>query len=143
VTGAPQVGASVADMNSARSQAQRLRAEWLLSINAGLLTLPELVEFAATPDGAALRSIRLRGLLMSQPRWGETRADAVLSALRAVLYLPADIPLAKLAVGWLLDNRSADGRRFDAFLDVTGTDRIAPWRGFPFSENPAAPAAFG
>lgn len=127
----PTNAASIDVLNSARRRALRMRAEWLTQVHEGLITVTELISYAATDDGAPLRVIRLRDLLLSQDRWGQARADAAMQSLREVLYLGNELPLRRLTVSWLLDNRT-NGQRFDAFLDVLGAERIAPWRGFPF-----------
>ena len=132
----PRNAVTVDALNSARRRAQRLRAEWLTSVHEGFMPVTDLIAYAATEDGAPLRRVRLRELLLSQERWGESRTETVLASLRAVLNLGDDLPLRRITVGWLLDNRTS-GQRFDAFLDVlgaaTGAGRSTPWTGFPFT----------
>ena len=61
--------------------ARRLRAEWLVGIAQGLIEPTQLVQHAATPEGAALLRVRLLKLLLARPGKGPRDADAVIEAL--------------------------------------------------------------
>ena len=120
--------------------ARRLRAEWLVGIAQGLIEPTQLVQHAATPEGAALLRVRLLKLLLARPGKGPKDADAVIAAL--LREHPTTMPPSKLTVGWLLDNRCY-GRRFSSWLAVLhATRKEPPWPGFPFTAEPGTtPAA--
>lgn len=114
--------------------ARRQRAEWLIGLDAGLVTPTDVVVHAATEPGRALRRLTLRQVLTSRPGWGPARAGEVLTRLRRLTGTPDDGPA--LTVGWLVDSRSS-GHRFHAWFDVMGIDRDQPpWPGFPFTDPP-------
>ena len=120
--------------------ARHCRAEWLVGVAQGLIEPTQLVQHAATAEGAPLLRIRLQKLLLARPGKGPRDADAVIEAL--LREHPSTVPAAKLTVAWLLDNRAL-GRRFSSWLAVLHATRKAPpWPGFPFTAEPGSvPAA--
>ncbi len=120
--------------------ARHCRAEWMVGVAQGLIEPTQLVQHAATDEGAPLLRIRLQKLLLARPGKGPRDADAVIDAL--LREHPSTVPAAKLTVAWLLDNRAL-GRRFSSWLAVLHATRKAPpWPGFPFTAEPGpAPAA--
>lgn len=113
-----------------RDQAQKGRAEWLVSLDAGLLTSKDLFEEASAARGKHLLRIPLRQVLLSTKGIGEARATKVLDRIRRLLGVST--PARDMTVGWLLDSR-AGGRRFMAWVDATAEHRSEPWSGFPYS----------
>lgn len=127
------VGASAA-LRAARRQ----RGEALASISAGLLSVAELVELAATPDGVALRRIRISAVLaeLGCPRG---TVQSLLGMLRRLAGVGQRIPDRSLTIGWAIDRR-ASGRRQMALCEILvlrsgeqGT-RPAPVGGYPYRE---------
>ena len=120
--------------------ARRYRAEWLVGVAQGLIEPTQLVQHAATDEGAALLRVRLQKLLLARPGKGPRDADTVLQAL--LREHPSTVPPAKLTVAWLLDNRCL-GRRFSSWLAVLHVSRKQPpWPGFPYTAEPGTvPAA--
>jgi hypothetical protein len=130
--------AGMVAMWAAGAAARRCRAEWMLGVTQGLIEPTQLVQHAATDDGAPLLRINLRRLLLARPGRGARDADSVIEALlrehpsRTNGTKPAD-----LTVAWLLDNRAL-GRRFSTWLAVLHANRTEPpWPGFPFTPAPA------
>ena len=127
---------AAADMRTVLNAARRCRAEWLVGVAQGLIDPTQLVQHAATDDGAPLLKVRLRKLLLSRPGHTPRDADTVIEAL--LRQQPSRVPPGELTVAWLLDNRT-QGRRFAAWLAVLhGTRKQPPWPGFPFTPPPAA-----
>jgi hypothetical protein len=136
--------ASIAELNTARAIADRMRREYLTSVTLSQdpqypygLTIVDVIEAAAHPDRSPLRTIRLRELLLSQPGWGVKRTSEFLS--RFVNRAGARLPASGMTIGWLLDGRVM-GDRWIAFCDTwqqyAGV-RAEPWTGFPMTAPPA------
>lgn len=119
--------------NISRAQANALRAQWLVGLAGDLLTVSDLLAFAATPKGRPLRRISLWQLLTTQVGWGQARAAAALAHLRALLRCTA--PNSAMTIGWLLDNRTG-GRRLVALTTALSGQDNAPWPGYPFEAQP-------
>ncbi len=122
----PAVPLAVA--NISRSQANNLRAEWLIGLATDLLTVLDLLAHATTPDGRPLRRISLLQLLTAQVGCGQVRAMATLHQLRALLR--CSTPYTAMTIGWLLDNRTS-GRRLLAFATAMQGGANCPWAGWP------------
>ncbi|WP_156250841.1 hypothetical protein [Pseudactinotalea terrae] len=123
---------------AARRSAAMRRAEYLMSVTDGLLSVNDVVNAAAEPGNKALLRITLHQLLLSQPGWGQVRAGAAMDRLVSLLGLRLDVgPLRRLPLSWLLDPRAA-GTRLLAWLDATTPQMAAPWPGFPFTPAPGA-----
>lgn len=130
----PPVPLAVA--NISRAKAQEVRAEWLIGVAADLLTMTDLLNHAASPQGRPLRRISLFQLLTSRPGRGPATAKAALSQLRAALRCTT--PNKSMTIGWLLDNR-AGGRRFVAWVNCVEVGReLAPWANWPFAPAPSS-----
>lgn len=128
---------SLALANTAKREAARTRAAWLVSLGVeGNKTIPDLVRQATTEEGRPLRRITLRQLLLTQEGWGRARADRVLSLTTSLL---GHEPTSRLTVAWLIDAR-AGRRRVRALVDAL-TERDVPWIGFPYA--PPLPAGGG
>lgn len=125
----------------ARLSAQRTRAAHLASVAEGVLSVPEVIMAATTPQGVALLRLRLRSLLEAQPGCGRKRAAAVMARLRLLTGEAFDERTVDLR--WLLDNRSRG--RFVHWLTATGRYPNPPWPGFPFAPAPdrATPGSRG
>jgi hypothetical protein len=120
-------------LNSALAGARRVRAEWLLSMNAGVLSLADLVSHADTDAGVALRAIHLMEILQTQPKWGRQRSKVAMEALRRRCEVADSTPNRRLTVGWLIDHRTS-GQRVTALGDqLTSGNRSAPSAGFPYT----------
>lgn len=127
--------------NSARFEANRQRAEWLVAVANGDTTVVDVIEWATTTDGKALLRVPLRKLLLAQPGWGEDRTRSTITKTLAVTGRRG-LPTRKATIAWLLDHR-AGGKRFQAFCDaVTAPPAKAPWVAFPFTPA-TADLAFG
>jgi hypothetical protein len=122
--------------NSARDAAAKLRAEWLVSLDAELVSVSDLLLHACTLEGRPLLRLPLRQVLLSQPDLGVARAGKILARIQDLLGL--EMPVRKMTVAWLLDRR-AGGRRFMAWLDATQKSRSEPWPGFPYRSPFSAP----
>lgn len=113
--------------NSSIEAANRLRAEWLLSITSGMVTVADLLDHASTPDGSALRSVTLRGLLEALPEWGVQRARTttawITHRVRAGWRFRG-----KVTVGWIVDRRSPKRRAW--FLELVA-DTAPAMDGYP------------
>lgn len=120
-------------LSEARSSADTMRAEWLIGITSEILTVPDLIEQAILDEGKPLREITLRQLLLAQPRWGRTRVRQTLSRLRSVS--GTDLPVHRLTVGWIIDQR-AEHRNLLTWIDAVQTTDFLPWAGFPFAPEP-------
>lgn len=116
----------MAVVNSAAASARRLRAEWLQSITAGLVSADDLIAHAATDEGAPLRKLSLRQVILAPEGAGDVTLARRMAALAALVRVPA-----RPTVGWLIDTR-AGGRRLLAWLDGQ-TERTTPVTGFPFA----------
>lgn len=113
---------------------RRYRADWLESLDAGLVTPMDLLKHAATPAGRPLLRLTMRQVLLSVPHTSVPAAEKVLSQLRDVTGCH-DISLGKLTVGWLLDNR-AKGSRQAAWIGLDKQFRNSPpWPGYPFTPH--------
>lgn len=125
----------LAQANEAAKRARQTRAEWLVSVHQGMVTWPELVEFARTDAGRALRQIKLRRLLIEQDGWNKPRADdAIARALKVLGMSEVGERLTRsLSVGWLLDGRTGF-RRIAALSDAIAARNgfHAPCAGFPY-----------
>ncbi|MCU6481284.1 hypothetical protein [Arthrobacter sp. A2-55] len=119
-------------LNQARQNAARLRAEWMLLVHDGTVTLNDVLQEAQHQESKALLRLSVRQLLMSQPNWGRGKADSVIGHILSVLDVEIDRRL--VTVGWLLDPR-AGGRRFAAWLDAFEPKQRPPWPGFPHARS--------
>jgi hypothetical protein len=115
--------------NNARAEAARDRAEWLVSLDAGVNTAEDLFEFACTFEGRPLLRLPLRQVLLARKGFGTARATKTLARVQSLLGV--EMPVRKMTVAWLLDSR-VGGRRFMAWLDCTRDFRSEPWSGFPY-----------
>lgn len=118
-------------LNSARREASLYRAEWLMSLTAGIVTIPDLMSEAANPEARALLKLSLRQVLLSQPGWGRRKAERILTHIESVT--GARMERRKITVGWLLDPR-AGGRRYAAWLDAF-EPKTTPHPGFPYARS--------
>lgn len=132
----PAVPLAVA--NISRSQANILRAEWLLGIASDYLTVLDLLTQATSAAGRPLRRISLFQLLTAQAGCGPATVTATLERLRANLRCTTENPA--MTVGWLLDNRTG-GRRLRALTAALLASEQQPWLNWPFTAAPTAPTA--
>jgi hypothetical protein len=123
----------IPELNSALAASRRVRAEWLLAMEAGVLGVAELVSHATTEEGAPLRAIHLAEILRTQPGWGRRRTRVAMETLRRRLGVPGTTPDYRLTVGWLVDRRSSGWRRIALCDQLTNDPRSAPSAGFPYT----------
>lgn len=127
--------ADVSRATAAAADAARIRASWLMALSDGRATTSDLVAAAARPDGRALRSIRLRDLLLSEHRSAST-TDRALAKLRRMTSVPAE----RLTVGWLVDSRQGGTNRLvtfcDALVSTTMRREIITSSGWPYAPLP-------
>lgn len=116
--------------HTAKREAERMRAEWLYSVQVGVLTVPDLIQAATSESGRPLRRITLNQLLEAQG-WGRARNQRALDHIRNLLGTTSD---RRLNVAWLVDAR-ADGRRLQVWADAL-KERVPPWTGFPYTPCP-------
>lgn len=133
----PQVSLAVA--NQAARHARRTRAEALLSVATGMLTVTDVIKESATDPTGALLKIRLHQLLQAQDGWGQGRALRVIHRTLDVLGEPVSDRAEMLSktLSWLLDSRTG-GNRLAAFCDVLMERKqdVPPWPGFPHLAAP-------
>lgn len=118
---------------AAAAVANEARSRCLVEIALGRRTVKDVVFAAMTPDGSALRRIRLDQLILAQPGFGPVRAHAFLSVVAATIGGSTNI--AGRDIGWLIDHR-VGGKRLLAWLDA-GSSKTPYWGGFPKSARPA------
>lgn len=114
----------------ARVAAAEVRARWRKSLLDGMVTVDDLLRFAATIEGGPLRSMRLSDVLASQADWSQARAHTAVARLRRELGV--DVAPSKLTVRWLLDGRTSRHREW-ALVQRRPT---TPFDGFPFAPEP-------
>lgn len=114
----------------ALERARRVRAEHLLAVAEGFVTVDDVIRSAKGIP--ALRRIRIRQLLAAQPGWGVVSADRVLGRMRVLLDgRVTDRP----TVGWLVDAVNG-GVRLAAFCEARDRFTGAPWPGWPYFAPP-------
>jgi hypothetical protein len=112
------------------------RAGWLAAIEGGMVSVADLLVAAKSPDGHALRQIKLADLLYALMRHKYPAAPA--HARRASRAMLADV-LRKdktgskgVTVAWLLSNR-VGGKRLDALAEALARDnRQVPNARWPY-----------
>ncbi|WP_412905262.1 hypothetical protein [Aeromicrobium sp. 179-A 4D2 NHS] len=119
------------ELAEARRRASRTRAEWLVAITEGVVTVDDLIRAACEPDGKPLMKISLSQLLLAQPGVGKAKAERVLRKTHTALSGRGDDSQPLQTVANLVDPRSG-GRRYVAFRDAL-SDRQTPVTGFPFA----------
>ncbi|WP_104136662.1 hypothetical protein [Cryobacterium sp. Y62] len=120
---------AIVELNAARAAAQEIRSEWLTAVTIGVLTIHDLVEHAAAPEGRPLMRLPLRRLLLASPDFTIKEADRILKHVSDVLRLRDDDRRNQRTVQWLLDDRTGC-RRFMAWMDAIAP-RERPWSGWP------------
>jgi hypothetical protein len=129
-----------ADAQAVRRRADVVRAEALLSVARGTLTVWDVLRQASVPAGKPLLRLSLRQLLLAQPGVGLKISFTRTRALFALLGVPMDPSAPSATVQWLIDPR-ANGRRVLALIDVMGVRTGPPWAGFPFASQVSADAS--
>ena len=130
---------AIIDLNLARASAQEMRGEWLTAVAIGVVTIHDLVEHAAAPEGRPLMRLPLRRLLLASPDFTIKEADRILKHVSDVLGLRDDDRRNQRTVQWLLDDRTGC-RRFMAWMDAIAP-RERPWPGWP--ATPSSTTAVG
>lgn len=140
----PTTAVDHATATRASVAANRMRAEYLQSVAAGMLTVNDVVTAACEDGHRPLLRISLDQLLRARPGWGQARSHAALT--RIVTFCgqhPTKDTLRRLDLAWLLDPRAA-GARLLAFLDALSPESPAnPLAGFPYGVRPTRPAGGG
>lgn len=119
---------------AARKSAATMRAEYLASVNSGLLSVFDVIDSVQSETAKPLLKISLRQLLLAQEGWGVKRTDDALKMVATFTACEVD----KMTIGWLTDPR-ARGTRVIAFADALSPRRSPvrpPWPGFPFARKP-------
>jgi hypothetical protein len=129
----PLTGAPLSVARQALVSADAQRAEHLLAVAEGTLSVEDVIEAACSEAGRPLRRIGLRQLYLAQPGWGAARVEALLGALAK--RTAHEGHLRELDISWLIDPRQY-GRRYLTLIDLRCTRRGAPWNGFPFTPAP-------
>ena len=138
---------SLAVANSARQEADRQRAEWLVSLDAGVTDVADFFEFACTLEGRPLLRVPLRQVMLAGLGFSEAKTRRALDRIQQLLGV--EKTTRNMTVAWLLDSRTG-GKRFMAWLEATQILRSEPWSGFPYGSPfsalggaQAAPARLG
>ncbi|WP_433673919.1 hypothetical protein [Microbacterium gorillae] len=125
---------SLAVANESAEHARQVRADWLFSLQDGVVSMFDIITQACEPDGRPLLRIGLVRLLEHQDGWSRHAAITTINQTLRLLSLPelSARGAAKLTVQWLVDARSG-GRRQLAFADAMDSKTQLPWPGFPYS----------
>lgn len=124
--------------NTAADAARRRRAEWLIGIAEGVLTVDDLFTEMSQPDSRDLSKLTLRQVLLAVPGASRSDTDRKLTIMRRTLGLE-QLPPRKMTLAWLFDPR-CNNRRYQAYIDATHPDRgQTPWPGFPATPPPPQP----
>lgn len=111
------------------------RAEVLIAVSEGLLSLTDVFYDLERENGRYLSAMSLRQLLIEHPNFSVSRANSVMTAIKRNLGTP-ELSSRKMTLAWLFDPRTG-GRRAQAFADAVFQGRSAgPWSGFPFTACP-------
>lgn len=120
-------------LRAARDAARKVRAEWLVAVAEGLVSIDDVISEAGTTVGHPLLVVSLRQLLLAQPSVGEARTETILAKMSQ--RLESGNLIARKNYLWtissILDKR-VGGRRYIAFQDAR-MSRTAPNFGFPFT----------
>lgn len=123
---------SIDELNEQRQRNRRVRAEQLLALHNGVLVLADVLELAATPEGAPLRTVRLTDLLSSMPGWSKRRAEGAVEWARDNLGVDPEYPDRKMNIGWLIHAQAAHKRGVALSDAMTRDRRTAPHDRYPF-----------
>lgn len=121
-------------LNDAREHARRQRATWLQLLVNGQVDVIDLTLFAQTPDGAALRSLKLKDILEACPGWGRVRVRGALQRLLATQDCHRRWDQVRLS--WLLDRRASTSRMTEWHAQASGACLSGLWPGFPYTPPP-------
>ncbi len=118
---------TASELAALRAEASAVRVAWLAAVSDGVMTPDDLLRFAATPRGRALRKVRLDDLLKATPGLSNRQVRSTMARLRMVCHVSPD---KTLTVMWLLDARYGRPRaRAWAVLSAQART-VAP--GWPF-----------
>lgn len=123
---------TIDELNTARRAASRARAEWLVGLESGFVTVGDVLEYSTNENGAVVNKLKLRSMLTAAH--GAPRAKAIVKHMLAILEL--EVPSSELTVGWLMDQRTG-GRRVMALADALNPKTGPPFPGFPFRTSAA------
>lgn len=125
-----------------RRDAGRYRAAWLAGIAAGMFTVLDAVEVAASDDAASpLRSMRIDRLLAAQPGWSRRRVVAAMDRLRVLATHEGapgrvlDVP-EHPKVRWLMHSQASDARMLLLRDVIADRGDVQLWPGFPYTPRP-------
>lgn len=146
-------GLSGAELEERRHYADRVRAQALVDLAEGRVSVNDVLLRATTAEGSGLLKVTVQQLLLSMPGVGRATTKRILARLEKLIMAP--LPAGRsLTLQWLLDGRSAGTRVValaDAVVTVDSSLRLdrrehalspppaaptAPWNGFPFSPPP-------
>lgn len=115
--------------NKALVKARGLRAQTLLAIEAGYVTVWDVCLQVATSPKTPIGRITLRQLITCQVGKGAHAAKQI--ERRLLTNLGAKTP-KRLDVDWLTDPR-VKGARLIALADALNEETTQPWLGYPFT----------
>lgn len=125
----PQRRLPIDELNRRKQEARRYRAEWLLALKAGVVTLSDTIEQAQTEGGAPLGVLSMRDVLLTLGL-SSGKANAVLR--QTVENIGADEKPGTLKVKWFT-GRQTSSRRLMSLADaMTRAERSAPTRSWPW-----------
>ncbi|MCZ4326736.1 hypothetical protein [Brachybacterium paraconglomeratum] len=145
---------SIEQLRAHRRYRDRVRAQALVDLAEGRVSVNDVLLRATTVEGQELMKVTVQQLLLSVPGIGRATVGRVLEALGRLTMHPLP-PTRQITINWLLDGRSMGTRmvaltdalaavaphlRLDARGAVDGPPPAAhptpPWDGFPFSPPP-------
>jgi len=127
---------TIDELNDARRVASRARAEWLVGLESGFVTIADVLQYSTSENGAPVQKLKLGSMLTAAH--GAARARAAVKHILAVLEV--DVPASEVTVGWLMDSRTG-GRRLMALSDALNPKDAPPVPGFPFRTAASAQEA--
>jgi hypothetical protein len=121
---------SVAELNERRRAVYRYRAEWLIALRAGAVTLEDVFRQSETTEGSPLMSLYLRDVLSAIPGMSMSKATRIIR--RTLEELGIDQKPEGVRVRWVMDRRSRE-RRVVALADsMIRSKRRAPTETWPW-----------
>ncbi len=121
---------SIEELNERRRAVYRYRAEWLIALRAGAVTLSDVLRQAETVEGAPLMMLSLREVLATLPDMSSAKATHIIR--RTLDELGIDEKPEKIKVRWVMNQRSRR-RRVVALADaMTRSHRTSPTETWPW-----------
>lgn len=120
-------------LNDARNEARRVRAEWLIALDQGVVSLADLLD--AAREDRRLGVIHLRQALAAQPGWSLVAANRAVTMIKRWDPQARKLPHKKLDLRWVVGTpywHDHMGLLADAL--VSRSKREAPCPQFPYGD---------